>query len=103
MMTSAWVPPIVTSDPVPLSVGGVTVPAGFLQAAIALGVGALLVEGFGSFDAARDSSTYPFALQSGRILLGAIPEDTLERLRWDELRDTIPGLWEAAEKAEEII
>ncbi|MBW2279402.1 MAG: universal stress protein [Deltaproteobacteria bacterium] len=33
LMTSAWVPPIVTSDPVPLSIGGVTVPAGFLQAA----------------------------------------------------------------------
>jgi len=76
---------------------------GLLQAAVALGVAALVIEGFGSFPAARESRTYPFALQSGRILLGAIPEETLERLRWDELRDKIPGLWEAVEKVEEVI
>jgi membrane protein required for colicin V production len=76
---------------------------GFLQAAVALGVAALVIEGAGSFDAARQSTTYPLALQSGRILLDAIPEETLERLRWDELREKIPGLWEAAKKAEEII
>ncbi len=33
LMTSAWLPPIVTSDPFLLSAGGVTVPASFLQAA----------------------------------------------------------------------
>jgi membrane protein required for colicin V production len=75
---------------------------GFLQAGVALGVAALVVEGFGSFPAARDSRMYPYALQSGRFLLNAIPDDTLERLRWDELRETIPALWEAIEDAEAI-
>ena len=56
-----------------------------------------MVEGFGGLRAARDSEMYPYALQSGRILLIAIPDDTLERLRWDELRETIPELWEWAE------
>lgn len=76
---------------------------GLLQAAVVLGVAALVVEGFGSFDAARDSRTYPFALRSGRILLGLIPPETLERLDWDKLRERLPDLWKAAEKAEEII
>jgi membrane protein required for colicin V production len=75
---------------------------GFLEAGVALGVAALVVEGFGSFEAAHDSKVYPYALQSGRILLGAIPDDTLERLRWDELRETIPELLEAVKDAEAI-
>ena len=76
---------------------------GFLQAAIVLGIAALVVEGLGSFDAARGSTTYPIALQSGRILLELIPPDTLERLEWEELREKIPGLSETVEKVEEII
>lgn len=59
---------------------------GILQVAIALGVLALVVEGFGSFPAARRSVTYPYALGAGHVLLRVIPEDTLERLRWDRLR-----------------
>jgi len=65
---------------------------GLLQAAIALGVLALVIEGFGSFPAARRSVTYPYALEAGAVLLRAIPEDTLERLRWDRLRDRLGGV-----------
>ncbi|NNE43180.1 MAG: CvpA family protein [Gemmatimonadetes bacterium] len=62
---------------------------GFLQAAVAVGVLALVVEGYGSFPTARKSITYPYALQAGRFLLEVIPEDTLERLHWKRLR--LPG------------
>lgn len=64
---------------------------GLLQAAVALGVLALVVEGFGSFPAARSSVTYPYALEAGAVLLRVIPQDTLERLRWDRLRDRLGG------------
>lgn len=33
LITSAWVPPIVSSDAVPLNVAGITMPAGFIDAA----------------------------------------------------------------------
>jgi membrane protein required for colicin V production len=64
---------------------------GLLQAAVALGVLALVIEGFGSFPAARRSVTYPYALEAGAVLLRVIPEDTLERLHWDRLRDRLGG------------
>jgi membrane protein required for colicin V production len=76
---------------------------GLAQAAVALGIAALLVEGFGSFPDARRSTTYPWALRSGRILLGAIPPDTIERLNWDELLDQVPRLWTAPEEPEEEV
>lgn len=62
---------------------------GLLQAAVALGVLALVIEGFGSFPAAGRSVTYPYALQAGAVLLRVIPEDTLARLHWDRLRDRL--------------
>lgn len=62
---------------------------GLLQAGVALGVLALVVEGLGSFPAARSSVTYPYALEAGRVLLQLMPEDTLERLRWDELKEKL--------------
>jgi membrane protein required for colicin V production len=62
---------------------------GFFQAAVALGVLALAVEGWGGFPAAHHSTTYPYALRAGRILLNAIPDDTQARLRWDHLRERL--------------
>ena len=62
---------------------------GFVQAAVALGVLALISEGYGAFPAARASVTYPYAVDAGRVLLEIIPEDTLERLRWDELKERL--------------
>ena len=64
---------------------------GLLRAAAILGVLAVAVEGAGSFPAAAQSSTFPWALESGRTLLALIPEETLERLDWDALKDRIPN------------
>ena len=64
---------------------------GFVRAAAILGVAALAVQGAGSFPAARESATFPLALEAGRILLGLIPQETLERLDWDELKGRIPN------------
>ncbi len=55
-----------------------------------VGVLALAVEGVGGFGATRASVTYPWALRSGAVLLGLIPEGARERLHWDELKQRIP-------------
>jgi membrane protein required for colicin V production len=62
---------------------------GFLQAAVALGVLALVVEGQGGFPAAHEAATYPYALQAGQMLLRVVPENTQARLHWDRLRSRL--------------
>ena len=56
-----------------------------------VGVLALAVEGMGGFSATNGSTTYPWALRSGQVLLRIIPKDARARLHWDELRSRIPA------------
>jgi membrane protein required for colicin V production len=63
---------------------------GVLRAGAIVGVCALAIEGAGSFPAARESVTFPWALETGRLLLALIPQETLERLDWDDLQSRIP-------------
>jgi len=63
---------------------------GLLRAGAILGVLALVVEGRGGMAATREAATWPLALGAGRLLLGFIPEDTLDRLDWDRLREWMP-------------
>ena len=62
---------------------------GFVRAAVLLGVMALVVESLGAVPETRKAVTYPFALLSGKLLLKMIPEETLERLRWEKLVDKL--------------
>jgi membrane protein required for colicin V production len=62
---------------------------GFVRAALILGVAALVVESAGSVGAVRQSVTYPYALEAGRLLLNFVPESTLDRLDWKAVRDRV--------------
>jgi membrane protein required for colicin V production len=62
---------------------------GFFQAAVALGVLALVIESQGGFPAAHRSATYPYALEAGRMLLRAVPAETEARLHWDRLKSRL--------------
>ena len=64
---------------------------GFVKAAVIVGVLALAAEATGLVPERRDSVTYPWALEAGRILLRWIPEDTVHRLRLDDIRKRVGG------------
>jgi membrane protein required for colicin V production len=68
-----------------------------------VGVLALAVEGMGGLAATRDSTTYPWALRSGQVLLRVIPEDARARLHWDELRSRIPAMLREREDDQGVI
>jgi membrane protein required for colicin V production len=53
---------------------------GFARAAVILGLLALVINNFGTFQATGASKTFPYALTSGRILLQLIPEEAKKRL-----------------------
>jgi membrane protein required for colicin V production len=62
---------------------------GFVRAALILGVVALVMESAGPLGATKQSITYPYALEAGRLLLNVVPESTLERLDWKVIRDRV--------------
>lgn len=62
---------------------------GFARAALFLGVAALVLESTGPAKAVKQSVTYPYALEAGRLLLHMVPESTLERLDWKAVRNHV--------------
>jgi membrane protein required for colicin V production len=53
---------------------------GLARAAVILGLLALVINNFGTFQATGASKTFPYALTSGRILLQLVPEEAKKRL-----------------------
>lgn len=76
---------------------------GLLRGVVILGVIALAVEGVGGMKAARASTTYPWALRAGWVLLRMIPDDARQRLQWEALDRRIPEEIRAMDKAREVI
>jgi membrane protein required for colicin V production len=76
---------------------------GLLRAAAIVGVLALVVEGQGGIRATREAVTWPTALAAGRFLLGYMPEETLDRLNWDRLREWMPDKDDLKKKLERAI
>ncbi|MBZ0269014.1 CvpA family protein [bacterium] len=76
---------------------------GLLRAAVIVGVLALATEGLGGLEDTKKAVTWPVALGAGRLLLGFVPEETLDRLDWDRLREWIPDGDDLKEKLEGAI
>jgi membrane protein required for colicin V production len=62
---------------------------GFLRGAVIVGVLALAIEAL-HLEPSKDSITYPLAVRAGLILLSVVPEETIERLDWERLKEWLP-------------
>jgi len=76
---------------------------GLLRAAVIVGVLALATEGLGGLEDAKRAVTWPVALGAGRWLLAFVPEETLDRLDWDRLREWIPDKDDLKKKLDDAI
>ena len=63
---------------------------GLARGLLITGVMALGFESLG-LQPPAESWSYPHAMRAGKFLLEVVPEDTLERLKWDRLKDWMPG------------